>query len=113
MSGFKAQAEHDIGAVFHNKEEFADLAEIEYNGEVYKDIPIVIDSEIAKERTKASGDNSVGIFAADITVFISFWDLQIMPRKETEIKIGGIEYSIVKTEFEEGEIILDLEMLDE
>jgi len=113
MSGFKSQVERDIAAVFHNAEEFADLMEVEYNGKVYKDIPVVIDSEIAKERAKAAGDNSEGIFAVDITAFISFKNLKIVPRKETEIIIGGVTYSIVKVAYDAGEITLDLEMLDE
>lgn len=113
MSGFKEQVERDIFAVFHNSEEFADLMEVEYNGKIYTDIPVVIDSEIAKERAKAAGDNSVGIFAFDVTVFISFNDLKIVPRKETKIVIGGVAYNVVKVAFDAGEITLDLEMLEE
>ncbi len=113
MSGFKEQVERDIEAVFHNTEEFSDFMEVEYNGEIYEDIPVVIDGEIAKDRTKAAGDNSVGIFAVDITVFISFKDLKIVPRKETEITIGGVTYNIIRVAFNAGEITLDLEMLDE
>ncbi|MCM1165673.1 MAG: hypothetical protein NC401_06645 [Ruminococcus sp.] len=112
MSAFKSQLERDIAAVFHNSEEFADLMDVEYNGKNYN-IPVVIDSEIAKERVKAAGDNSVGIYAADITAFISFKDLKIVPRKETEIVIGGVAYNIVTVAFDAEEITLDLEMLDE
>ncbi len=113
MGGFKSQTENDIAAVFNNAEEFADLMEVEYNGKIYKDIPVVIDSDIARERAKPSGDNSVGTFAADITAYISFKDMKIVPRKETEIIIGGVAYGIIKAAFEAGEIILELEMLDE
>ncbi|MCM1059663.1 MAG: hypothetical protein NC452_05160 [Eubacterium sp.] len=112
MSAFKSQLERDIAAVFQNAEEFADLMDVEYNGKNYN-IPVVIDGEIAKERIKAAGDNSVGIYAADITAFISFKDLKIVPRKETEIVIGGVAYNIVTVAFDAGEITLDLEMLDE
>lgn len=113
MSEFKEQVERDISSVFHNGEEFADFMEVEYNGKIYENIPVVIDSEIAKDRAKAAGDNSVGIFAVDITVFISFKDLKIVPRKETEITIGGVTYNIIRAAFNAGEITLDLEMLDE
>ena len=112
MSGFKAQIERDIANVFHNKEEFADSMEVKYNGKIY-DIPVVIDSESAKERVKARGDNSVGIFTFDVTVFISFNDLKIVPRKETKIVIGGVAYNIAKVAFNAGEITLDLEILEE
>lgn len=113
MSGFKSQVERDIAAVFHNSEEFADLMEVEYNGKIYKGIPVVVDSEIAKERTKAQNDNSIGVFAVDLTVFLSFTDLKIVPRKETQITIGGVTYNILQSAFDAGEITLDLEMLDE
>ncbi len=109
---FRDMFANDLKNVFHNADEFAELMEVEYNGETYN-IPVVIDSEIAKERTKESGDNSVGIFAMDITAFISFADLGIVPRKETEIKLGGVAYSIVNVAFDMGEITLNLEMLDE
>lgn len=113
MSGFKDQLKRDILDVFHNADEFAEAAEIEYNGRVYNDIPIVVDSDVAKERAKASGDNSEGVYAVDLTVFVSFEDLEIVPRKETPITIDGVEYSIVNVAFNAGEITLDLEMLDE
>lgn len=113
MSDFKDQIKRDISAVFNNVAEFADELDVEYNGNVYKSIPVVVDSDVAKERAKASGDNSEGIYAVDLTVFISFEDLKIVPRKETEITIGGVEYSIVNVTFNMGEITLDLEMLTE
>lgn len=112
MSGFKDQIAHDIAAVFHNADEFADFMDVEYNGKSYN-IPVVIDSEIAKDRKKTVKDNAEGIYTVDITAFMSFEDLGIVPRKETEIKIGGVEYSIVNVAFDAGEITLDLEMLDE
>lgn len=112
MSGFKDQIVRDIAAVFQNAEEFADFMDVEYNGKNYN-IPVVIDSEIAKDRKKSVKDNSEGVYSVDITAFISFKDLGIVPRKETEIKIGGVEYSIVNVAFDVGEITLDLEMLDE
>lgn len=112
MSGFKDQIARDIAAVFHNADEFADFMDVEYNGKIYN-IPVVIDSEIAKDRKKTAKDNAEGIYTVDITAFMSFKNLGIVPRKETEIKIGGVEYSIVNVAFDAGEITLDLEMLDE
>lgn len=112
MSGFKDQIARDIAAVFHNADEFADFMDVEYNGKIYN-IPVVIDSEIAKDRKKTAKDNAEGIYTIDITAFMSFEDLEIVPRKETEIKIGGVEYSIVNVAFDAGEITLELELLDE
>lgn len=112
MSAFKDQIRRDITAVFNNTAEFAYALDVEYNGNVYN-IPVVVDSDVAKERAKAGGDNSQGIYAVDLTVFISFEDLGIVPRKETEITIGGVQYSIVNVAFNMDEITLDLEMLTE
>lgn len=112
MPGFKAQAKRDLKTVFHNADEHADKIRVEYNGKVYK-IPVVIDHEGAKDRAKPSSDHAGGIFIADLTVYISLYDLKIVPRKETAITICDTEYNIVKVGCDEGEITLDLEMLDE
>ena len=113
MSGFKDQIKRDIAAVFNNSAEFAEELYVEYNGNVYSNIPVVVDSDVAKDRAKAGGDNSEGIYAVDLTVFIAFEDLKLVPRKETEITIGGVQYSIVNVAFNMDEITLDLEMLTE
>ncbi len=113
MSRLKEQIQRDIAKTFNNTEEFADKMDVEYNGAAYSGIPVVIDSEIAKERKKTSGDNSVGVYAIDVTAFISFEDLKILPRKETNIVIGGVTYRIVTSAFTAGEITLGLELLNE
>lgn len=110
--GFKAQVKNDIEAVFHNMEEHADMTKVKYNGVSYN-IPIIIDHEGARDRQKPSSDNADGIFIADLRVYISFYDIKIPPRKETEIIIDDSTYNIIKVGFEAGEIVLDLEDLDE
>ena len=112
MAGFKAQVKRDLKAVFHNANEHADKRKVEYNGKKYY-IPIVTDHEGARDRQQPSSDHADGIFVADLTVYISFYDLKIVPRKETEISIDDTVYSIVKVGCDEGEITLDLELLDE
>ena len=109
---FKAQVKRDLAAVFHNADEHADMMEVEYNGERYT-IPVIIDSDSNKDRTKIMRDNADGVYVSDMTAFISFYDLKIMPRKETKITIGGIKYIIVRASFDMGSITLDLEVLDE
>ena len=112
MSGFKAQIERDLKEVFHNPEEHADMVTVEYNKKKYT-IPVVIDHEGARDRAKPSSDHADGVFVADLTVYISFYDLKIVPRKETKIVIDETAYNIVRVGFEGGEITLDLELLDE
>jgi hypothetical protein len=58
-------------------------------------------------------DNADGVFIADTTVYISFYDLKIVPRKETEIVIDGTGYNIIRVGYDAGMITLDLEVYDE
>lgn len=111
-AGFKAQIKRDIAAVFHNTDEHADMLKVEYNGKTYT-LPVVVDHDGARERQQPSSDHADGIFIADLTVYMSFYDLKILPRKETEIVIDETTYNIVRVGFDAGEITLDLELLDE
>lgn len=77
MANFKAQLERDLKAVFHNGQEFAEVKEIGYNGNYYK-IPVVIDSEGAKDRQKPSTDNADGIFAVDMVMYAAYSDLPFL-----------------------------------
>ena len=112
MPGFKAQIKRDIAAVFLNTDEHADKAKVKYNGKQYN-IPVIFDSDSNKDRVRTMRDNADGVFIADMTVYISFYDLKILPRKETRISIDGIVYMIMRAGFDAGIITLDLEVLDE
>lgn len=111
-AGFKAQIKRDLAAVFHNTDEHADTLNVEYSGKTYN-IPVVIDHEGAKDRQQPSSDHAGGIFIADLRVYISLYDIRIVPRKETEIVIDSTKYSIKGVGCDAGEITLDLELLDE
>ena len=110
--GFKAQVKRDIKAVFNSDCEHADKVPVRYNGKNYK-IPVIFDSDGEKDRKIVIADHVGGIFISYLTVFISRYDLAVMPRKETTIEIDGDEYHIVNVGHEAGEIRLDLEMFDE
>ena len=112
MMTFKEQIKNDISAVFHNPEEHADVVSVRYNRRQYE-IPVVINHDGARDRKKPSADNADGIFAADLTVYMSSYDLGIMPRKNTSIEIGGDIFNIVRAGCDAGEIKLELERLDE
>ncbi len=112
MAGFKAQIKRDLEKVFHNADEHADNVKVEYNGKTLT-IPVIIDHEGAMDRAKPSSDHAEGVFIADLTVYISFYDIGIVPRKETSIEIDGTSYNILRVGFDAGEITLDLEVMDE
>lgn len=111
-AGFKAQIQRDIKAVFHNESEFAETMEVRYNGRDYE-IPIVLDYEGAKDRKQPSSDHADGIFVVDVTAYIALNDIGVVPQKNKRIEIGGDVFNIIQVSNEAGEIILDLEMLDE
>lgn len=109
---FKEQLERDVKEVFHNVDEFAEEKEFYYNGKQYK-APVILDYEGAQDRKKPSSDNADGIFLVDARMYISFSDLNIMPRQGAQIEIEDDIFNITKVENEAGEIVLDLERLDE
>lgn len=112
---FKALLVSDM-KVFHNCGEMATMTDIWYQGKKYY-VPIIIDHTAAEERQKGSGDNAEGLYRASCLVYISQSDLGFVPRKGREFEIdeaGAVNlYRIAKADCEDGEIILELEMVDE
>jgi hypothetical protein len=112
MPDFKRQLKRDLETVFHNPDEHADTVDVIYSGKLYT-IPVVIDSEGARDRKQPSGDNAGGIFVSDMTVYISYYDMETVPRKGRHISIADTKYEIVKSDVVGGQITLDLEVYDE
>ena len=112
MAGFKAQVKRDLKAVFLNTDEHADKLKVEYNGKRYK-IPVIIDKDTTKDRVKIMRDNADGVYIDTVTAFLSFYDLKIVPRKETRIAIDDTDYTVQGVSLDAGQITLDLEVLDE
>lgn len=109
---FKEQLKRDVKDIFHNTKEFAEETEIHYNNNYYN-IPIVLDYEGAQDRKKPSSDNVDGVFRVDVTMYVAYSDLNILPRQGAKIEVGDEIFRIAKVGNEAGEIILDLERLDE
>lgn len=112
---FKAQLASDM-KIFHNCGEFAEQTDLWYQGKKYR-VPLIIDHTAADERQKLSGDNAEGLYKTDCLVYISHHDLGFIPKKGRRIEIdvaGAVEmFQIEKAEYEDGEIILELVVLDE
>ena len=115
MGDFKAQLASDM-KVFHNTAEFATVTNIWYLEKPYK-VTLIIDHTAAEERQKGSGDNAEGIHRASCLVYIALQDLGFTPKKGRNIEIeeaGAVNmYRIEKADCEDGEIILELEWLEE
>ncbi len=114
---FKAQLASDM-KVFHNCGEMATMTDVWYQGKKHY-IPVIIDHTAAAEREvrRGSGDNAEGFHTASCLVYMSLYDLGLVPKKGRQIEIdeaGAVNlYYIAKSDCEDGEIILELEMMDE
>ncbi len=115
MGDFKAQLVSDM-SVFHNTAEFAHKTNIWYSEKQYT-VPAIIDHTAAEERKKAGEDHAEGIYRANCLVYIALCDLGFVPKKDRSIEIeeaGAVrEYRIGKADCEDGEIILELELMEE
>lgn len=116
MTGdFKALLDSDM-KVFHNPAEFAHETNIWYLEKMYT-VPAIIDHTGAENRKKTEKDNAEGIYRANCLVYISLCDLGFVPKKDRSIEIeeaGAVStYRIEKADCEDGEIILELELMDE
>ncbi len=107
---FKAQILKDL-KVFHNPGEFAEMMNIWYAGSQYE-VPAVLDHLTEADRKQPGGDNSEGIYRVEAILYISHDDMGIVPKKGREIEIeeaGAVNlYTIQKSSYEDGEIILEL-----
>lgn len=121
MNDFLKQLEDDLNEVFFNTEEFAEIFHIHYGGEVYKNIPVIVDTEEAKDRKRGSGKTQdiEEIFIIDAMAFIHFKDLKIIPKKNHEIIFENVQsgvgkmYTITTSAEENGLITLGLMEYDE
>lgn len=115
MGDFKALLDSDM-AVFHNTAEFAQKTNIWYQEKQYT-VPAIIDHTAAEDRRKLEADHAEGIYRANCLAYIAFHDLGFVPKKDRSIEIeeaGAVrEYRIEKADCEDGEIILELELMDE
>lgn len=115
MRDFKAQLVKDMAA-FHNPAEFAHRINLWYQGEQYT-VPAIIDHTAAEDRKKREVDHAEGIYRANCLVYIALCDLGFVPKKNRGIEIeeaGAVSmYRIEKADCEDGEIILELGLMDE
>lgn len=107
---FKAQCDADM-AVFHNASEFATVTGFWYD-RVWHEASAVLDHEAAAERQRKGGDNAPGVSKIEALAYVAHKDLGFVPERDHEfaIKVAGVtqEYNILKADYEDGEIILEL-----
>lgn len=115
MGNFKAQLINDM-QVFYNTAEFAHKINIWYQEKRYT-VRAVVDHTAAENRRQLESDHAEGIHRADCVVSVALSDLGFVPKKGRNIEIeeaGAVaEYQIQKADCVDGEILLELELMDE
>lgn len=121
MSGFKDMVAADIHNVFLNTNEFAEKRTVEYDGERYADIPIVLSGLKEKDRRQLVSDHVQGLYLVSSVLHCAIDDLGgNQPEKGTRIKIndqegGGFfrEFYVASSVCELGMLRVELEAVDE
>ena len=122
---FKDMLNADIHNVFINLNEFGELRKIEYDGDTYEDVPVVITREKTGKRHVASTftvkDHAQGLMLDTVKVHVKRSSLGDLPELYTRIYISDTEdpdfmHSYYVSSVREdifGMVILELEEIDE
>ena len=122
MSGFKDSVADDIHSVFLNLDEFAEKRTIRYDGEEYRDIPIVLTGLKEQDRRQLQADHLEGVYLVTSVLHCALSDLNgHQPEKGLRIKIndqeggGGFfrEFYVASSVCEMGMLRVELEAIDE
>lgn len=120
---FKDMVKSDIANVLMNTDEFAENHTVRYDGEVYENIPIVLQKVMQSDRPVVQSDHMEGIFLASAIAYIHEKDLGgIIPEQGQYFEIDDGEalgepyfrrYSVITSKCEMGLITLELRGFDE
>ncbi len=122
MSGFKDMVAADVHDVFLNLGEFADRRTVEYDGESYEDIPIVITGLKQQVRRQLTTDHAEGLYLVSSVLHCAISDLGgKQPERGRRIRIndeeggGGFfrEFYVASSVCEMGMLRVELEAVDE
>ena len=121
--GFKDMVKSDIANVLMNTEEFAENHTVKYDGEVYEDIPIILQRVKQSDRPIIQSDHAEGIYLVTAVAYINEKDLDgVIPEQGHRFEIDDGEalgkpffrkYSVVTSKCEMGLITLELRYYDE
>ena len=118
---FKDMVAADIHGVFLNLDEFAEKRTVEYDGERYEDIPIVLSGLKEKDRRQLVSDHVQGLYLVSV-LHCAISDLGgKQPEKGMRIRIndeeggGGFfrEFYVASSVCEMGMLRVELEAIDE
>ena len=119
---FKDMVADDIHNVFLNLEEYGELRTVEYDGERYEDIPIVLKGIKEEERHQLVSDHIQGLYLVSSVLHCSIDDLGgKQPERGNRIRIndqeggGGFfrEFYVATSICDLGMLRVELEAIDE
>lgn len=119
---FKDMLTDDIRNVFLNLGEFAEKRTVEYDGERYEDVPIVLSGLKEKDRRQLMSDHVQGLFLVSSVLHCALEDLGgHQPEKGQRIRIndeegsGGFfqEFYVASSVCELGMLRVELEAIDQ
>lgn len=121
--GFKDMVKSDIAKVLMNTEEFAEKHTVKYDGEVYKDIPVILQQVKQSDRPIVQSDHAEGVYLVTAVAYIDEKGLDgEIPEQGHRFEIDDGEalgkpffriYSVVTSKCEMGLITLELRYYDE
>lgn len=92
MSGFKDMVSADNASVFLNVDEFGDIRTIKYDGNIYKDIKIILTGIKEKDRRQLTGDHAQGFFYATAVMHCMASDMNYrLPENRMPFQINDEE----------------------
>ena len=120
---FKESVNADNKNVFLNMDEFAEKHTVRYDGNVYKDIPVLLTKQKQSKRTVVASDNMQGIHLVSTVAHIALSDIDNnIPEQKQNIEIDDgtalgkpfyKKYKIITSDCEMGMVRLELEAHDE
>lgn len=122
MSGFKDTVAQDIREVFLNLDDFAESRTVEYDGEAYTDIPVMLSGVKQQSRRQLQADHAQGVYLATDVLHCALSDLGgCLPEKGQRIKINDREggggffrsYYVATSTCKMGMLRVELEAIDE
>lgn len=122
MSGFRDMVAVDNAAVFLNLDEFAERRTIRYDGEEYRDIPVVLSGLKEKDRRQLQSDHVQGLYLVSTVLHCAVDHLGgKQPEKGARLSIndreggGGFfrEFYVATSVCELGMLRVELEAVDE
>lgn len=121
--GFKDMVKQDIQSIFLNCDEFAETHTVKFNGDEYKDIPVVLEVVKQSERQTTASDHMEGIYSVTAKAYFDINNTEgKMPEQGKYFEINDGEavgetyfrrYRVVTAEDAMGMVCLELELFDE